>query len=81
MVSIAIMPLAYVVAGPVADEIGVRNTLFVAAAIGLSSSAGALLSRSVRDLRRLEGEPTSRRGTDLAPEGELPGPVPTAQVP
>jgi hypothetical protein len=81
MVSIAIMPLAYVVAGPVADAIGVRNTLFVAAAIGLSSSVGALLSRSVRDLRRLEGIPTSAPGSGLTADGELPGPIPTAQVP
>jgi MFS family permease len=81
MVSIAIMPLAYVVAGPLADAIGVRNTLLVAAAIGLSSSAGALLSRSVRDLRRLEGEPTSSPGLGLAAESEPPGPVTTAQVP
>jgi MFS family permease len=58
MVSIAIMPLAFAVAGPAADAIGVRNTLFVAAGIGLASSAGALLSRSVRELRRLEDEPS-----------------------
>jgi hypothetical protein len=58
MVSIAIMPLAFAVAGPAAEAIGVRNTLFVAAGIGLASSAGALLSRSVRELRRLEDEPS-----------------------
>jgi len=74
MVSIAIMPLAYVVAGPVADAIGVRNALLAAAAIGLCSSAGALLLRSVRDLRRLEDEPTLSPGSDLAP-------VPPPQVP
>jgi predicted MFS family arabinose efflux permease len=76
MVSIAIMPLAYVVAGPVADEIGVRNTLFVAAAIGLSSSAGALLSRSVRDLRRLEQAPVAS-----APETDLSDTAPSPLLP
>jgi MFS family permease len=74
MVSIAIMPLAYVVSGPVADAIGVRNALLAAAAIGLCSSAGALLSRSVRDLRRLEGEPLLSPGPDLSP-------IPTVQAP
>ena len=81
MVSIAIMPLAYVVTGPVADAIGVRNALLAAAAIGLCSSAGALLSRSVRELRRLEGKPTLTPESDLAQDGDLPGPVPTTQVP
>lgn len=80
MVSIAIMPLAYAAAGPVADAIGVRNTLFVAAAIGLSSSAGALLSRSVRELRCLEDEPTVPPPRQvLDSEADLPGPAPAAE--
>ena len=54
MVSIAIMPVAYVVAGPVAEWVGVRNALLCAAAVGVASTTGALLSRSVRDLRRLD---------------------------
>ena len=74
MVSIAIMPLAYVVAGPAADAIGVRNALFAAAAIGLASSAGALLSRSVRDLRRLDDGPSVPREEALDSEAAMVSP-------
>ena len=81
MVSIAIMPLAFAVAGPVADAIGVRNALYIAAAIGVASSAGALLSRGVRELQRLEDEPTPTPEV-FGAEGEvLPVPVQPAPVP
>jgi MFS family permease len=77
MVSIAIMPVAYVVAGPVADWIGVRNALLAAAAVGVVSTAGALLSRSVRDLQRLDErvpeEPVEAVQTVLGLEERPPG--------
>lgn len=80
--SILIMPLAYALAGPTADAIGVRATLIAAAAIGVACTAAALLSRSVRDLERLEDEPTpSPSPAAFDSEGELPGPVPTAPLP
>jgi hypothetical protein len=73
------MPIAYVVTGPVAEEIGVRPTLLGAAAIGLASTLGVLLSRSVRELRRLEDEPTPAPAREaLGSGGELPDPMPVA---
>jgi MFS family permease len=59
MAALVIMPIGYVVTGPVAEAIGVRETLLAAAAIGVASTGGALTSRSVRGLRRLEEEPAS----------------------
>ena len=79
-VSIAIMPLAFAVAGPVADAIGVRNALYVSAAVGLASSAGALLSRGVRNLRRLEDEPAPTPEAYGA-DDEQPGPIQPAPLP
>ena len=52
--SVLIMPLAFAIVGPVAEAIGVGTTLVVAAAIGLACTGGALLSRSVRELERLD---------------------------
>ena len=79
--SVLIMPLAYALTGPVADAIGVRETLFIAAAIGVASTAGVLLSRSVRDLRRLEDEPTPPPSPASGSERELPVPAPPAPLP
>jgi MFS family permease len=56
MASLAIMPIGFAITGPVAEAIGVRETLLAAAAIGVVSSAGALVSRSVRELERVEEE-------------------------
>lgn len=52
--SVLIMPLAFAIVGPVADAIGVGTTLVIAAAIGFACTGGALLSRSVRELERLD---------------------------
>lgn len=54
--SILIAPVAFAVAGPLADRVGVRETLLYAAAIGVACNVGALLSRSVRQLERLEDD-------------------------
>jgi MFS family permease len=54
--SILIAPLAFAVAGPLSDWVGVRETLLCAAAIGVACNVGALLSRSVRQLERLEDD-------------------------
>jgi MFS family permease len=63
--SVLIMPLAFAIVGPVAEAIGVGTTLVMAAAIGLACTGGALLSRSVRELERLD-EPS--RAAPLEPE-------------
>jgi MFS family permease len=49
--SIALAPVGYAIAGPVADAIGVRATLWGAAAIGIAVTLPVL---AVRDVRRLE---------------------------
>jgi MFS family permease len=72
--SVLIMPLAFAIAGPVAEAIGTGTALVIAATIGVACTGGALLSRSVRDLERVE-EVTSAP-VPLEPEGELHGPLP-----
>ena len=62
MISLVIMPIGYVVTGPVAEAIGTRETLVLAAAIGAASSLAALASRSVRELRRLEDSEVAQAG-------------------
>ena len=52
--SFVFIPLGLVIAGPLADRFGVTNTLWGFLAIGLLSIGGALLSRDVRELRRVE---------------------------
>ena len=79
--SVLIMPLAFALAGPASDAIGVRETLLVAAGIGVASTAGVLLSRSVRDLRRLEDEPTPAPSPASGSERESPVPAPPAPLP
>ena len=82
MIALVSMPIAFVVTGPVAEEIGVRPTLLAAAGIGFASTLGVLLSRSVRELRRLEDEPTPAPQQEaFGAEGELPDPVPLAPRP
>jgi MFS family permease len=55
--SIALVPVGYVLAGPIADVVGVRATLCGAAAIGVAVTLPVL---AVRDVQRLE------RGTAAA---------------
>jgi MFS family permease len=49
--SIALVPVGYAIAGPLADAIGVRATLWGAAAIGIAVTLPVL---AVRDVQRLE---------------------------
>jgi hypothetical protein len=49
--SLALVPIGYAIAGPIADAIGIRATLWGAAAIGFAVTLAVLL---VRDVRRLE---------------------------
>ena len=82
MISLVIMPIGYVVTGPVAEAIGTRETLVLAAAIGAASSLAALASRSVRELRRLEDDgATPERETVFDSERESPGPAQPTPLP
>jgi MFS family permease len=51
MGSLALLPLGYLVAGPLAGALGARTVLGVGCVIGLALLGMALLSRSVRELR------------------------------
>jgi predicted MFS family arabinose efflux permease len=52
--SFVFIPLGLVIAGPLAAQLGVTETLWLFVAIGLLSIGGALLSRDVRTLRRVD---------------------------
>ncbi|HEY5477614.1 MAG TPA: hypothetical protein VIK11_12965 [Tepidiformaceae bacterium] len=49
--SLALSPLGVVVAGPLADGIGVHATLWIGAAVGLASTVAVLFVPEVRSLR------------------------------
>ena len=55
--SLVLIPAAYAVVGPVADAIGVDQTLWLCAGIVLVAITAQLLSREVRELPRLPPEP------------------------
>ena len=50
--SFVFVPIGYAVVGPVADAIGTRETLLLAAALSLLATLAVLASRDVRTLRR-----------------------------
>jgi len=50
--SIGLVPVGYAIAGPIADAIGVRATLWGAAAIGIGVTLAVLFVRDVRTLER-----------------------------
>jgi predicted MFS family arabinose efflux permease len=52
--SFVFIPLGLVIAGPLAAQLGVTETLWLFLAIGVASIGGALLSRDVRTLRRVD---------------------------
>ncbi len=54
MGSLALLPIGYVLAGPLGEALGAVEVLSVGRAIALAALAGALLFRDVRRLRRLE---------------------------
>jgi MFS family permease len=56
MVSLVFMPIGYAVAGPLAEAIGVDETLALAAGICLVANLSVLLVPDVRNLRRLGDE-------------------------
>jgi MFS family permease len=54
MGSLALLPIGYVLAGPLGEALGAVEVLTVGSALALAALAGALLFRDVRSLRRLE---------------------------
>jgi hypothetical protein len=54
MGSLALLPIGYVLAGPLGEALGAVEVLSVGSAIALVALAAALAVREVRDLRRLE---------------------------
>jgi hypothetical protein len=80
MIALVIMPIAYVVVGPASEWLGVRETLVAAAALGVASTTGVLLSREVRELRRVEADVTPEPVPAFEPEYESGGPAQRAQL-
>ena len=79
--SILIAPVAFAVAGPLAGRVGVRETLLCAAEIGVACNVGALLSRSVRELERLEGDVTLTSPAPSPDADREPEPAPVSRAP
>ena len=52
--SFVFIPLGLVIAGPLASRLGVTETLWLFLVVGILSIGGALLSRDVRTLRRVD---------------------------
>jgi MFS family permease len=57
MVSLIFQPLALAAMGPLAEGIGITETLLIATGIGLLANSAVLLVPSVRNLRRREDAP------------------------
>jgi MFS family permease len=77
MVSLVFMPLGYIVAGPLANAIGLNATLLLAAGLAAAANLGVLLVPSVRALRRVEPAPAVAVG-DEEPGTPAPAPVPAS---
>ena len=58
--SLVLIPAAYAIAGPLADAIGIEQTLWICSGIVLVAIAAQLLSREVRELPRLPSVQSQR---------------------
>ena len=67
MGSLALLPLGYLLAGPVAARYGAVEVMVVGGAVGTAAMALALLPRSTRTLARLEDAPTGEAPHVLLP--------------
>ena len=59
LISIGFLPISFALTAPVADLIGARNTLLVAAAVGTVATFGALFIPGMRAIEGSTAEPTS----------------------
>jgi hypothetical protein len=66
MVSLVFQPVAFALVGPLAATIGEVPTLLLATAIGLAADGGVLLVPSVRNMRRLDLEPSAEVPAEVA---------------
>ncbi len=57
-----VVPVGYAIAGPFADAIGVRATLWGAAAVGVAVTLAVLAVRDVRTLERATPTPSPASG-------------------
>ena len=57
MVSLALIPLGFILAGPVSESVGATEMLLGGAAIGLVAFAFGLLPHGTRMLERVDGRP------------------------
>jgi hypothetical protein len=64
LVSLVFAPLGFLLAGPLADHIGLTPTLLGAAALGLLGNYGVLLVRSVREVRWVDDTAQAVTGAD-----------------
>jgi MFS family permease len=76
MGSLALLPLGYLLAGPVGSVVGESRLMVVGGAIGVAATALALLPRSTRTLARLDDAsvlpvPPAGRPSEPAPEPAL----------
>jgi MFS family permease len=81
MGSLALLPVGYLVAGPLASEFGASTVLWVGSAVGLILLLVGLVPRSVRELG---GEPSTKPGEPPTVPGEpspQPGQLSTEQFP
>jgi len=72
--SIALMPVGFVVVGPLSDAVGIHRTLWIAAGACAALAAATLGVGDVRRLRRLEAkEPTETEEGAAAALAETAG--------
>ncbi|MGZ8635044.1 MAG: MFS transporter [Solirubrobacteraceae bacterium] len=74
-VSMGLMPLGMAVCGPIADAIGLQQTLLGMSAVGLAGALAWLLQPSVRRLRRPQPDPPRQdrpAARPAGPESSLP---------
>jgi len=66
MVSLVFQPVAFALVGPLAATIGEVPTLLLATGIGLAANGGVLLVPGVRNMRRLDLEPSVEVPAEVA---------------
>ena len=65
--SIVFIPLGFAIAGPVADAVGLKEALLLAAAISTVSAVTTLFVRDVRDLRRRDVDASLVQTLEVVP--------------